>query len=165
MKKFLSVIVVLFVSACSYTGNTHPAEYGNKKITDSSDKIIVGIDIASVKNLLGEPSRIYKATSKQGQEFEYEYHDASRSALYFIPGISVLYAGFSINPFNISAKSVRAEVKHKYLFIEFDKNGLVSQKKFLEESNSQKFYMNPGCSTQGYTTRCYSSKADNLISY
>jgi NDP-sugar pyrophosphorylase family protein len=157
MKKQLKMAAIIFVSlgliSCTYNSNRFDSKYGNEKLLKEEKNIQTGAKIADVEMALGKPSRIYK-TAIGGKLYEYEYHQSKRSALYFIPFVSSTYYILTTNIFNPFAKSVQAKITHNYLFLEFDKNGLMHKKEFFQDTGNHKLYPYHHCANTGGMHSC-----------
>ncbi len=162
--KFVATLLLFILSSCQYTGNRYGSNYGTKKILQEEANIKVGDKISDVESMLGAPSRSSKSNFG-GNLYEYEYHDATRSLIYFTP-ISVFYTALTMNIFNPFTKNVSAEIEHNYLFIETDKNGIVQKKSFVKDESSQKLYQ-MYCSTgaSGFYSCNDKTLNNNLIEY
>ncbi len=160
--KFLVAASLFILSSCQYTGNRYDSNYGNKKILKEEHNIKVGDKISDVESTLGSSARTSKS-SLGGNLYEYEYHDATRSLIYFSPVASSLYTVFTTNIFNLFTKNVSAKIEHNYLFIETDKNGIVQKKDFIKDKSSQKLYQ-IYCSNNASGYSC-SNVINNVIEY
>ncbi len=128
--------------------------YGNEKINNSSNlkKISENPSKANLQNILGKPNRIHKNQGSANEIYEYEYHEAFRSNIYYVPLVSLFYYAFSQNPFSFT-KTVKANVDHKYLFAEIDPQGKIVNQNFFEENSPARFYQ-MSCSNQGNSQVC-----------
>jgi hypothetical protein len=156
MKNIAFLLVSLLLFSCSTI-------YGNEKITETSllKKIRDDASIADVKSLLGAPSRISKTNNSTNEKiYEYEFHKLTLSALYYTPIVSYMYFAFGQNPFSM-ARTVKANINHNYLFLQFDKNDRLVKKDFYKVSNVARPFQ-AICSAQGYSTNCVSQLQVNF---
>jgi hypothetical protein len=127
MKNLLaSALLAIILTSCGIT-------YGNKKIADMSNvnKVNVGDKASDLDRFIGSPSKVYK--EGENKIYEYNYHTASRSGIYYVPLVSVVYYAFAQNPFSME-RTVRSSVDHSYLFLTIGSDGKVKEKNFYQDS-------------------------------